>query len=103
MPEYTADVVATGVLRVLEAVRLCGLEKTCRIYQACLLYTSGINMSVREYGVYQAFSVPFFILIGITGSMLCIWVGKAFQNCIVGTVLAYIGQNTICLLYTSSV
>ena len=58
----------------------------------------GINMSVREYGVYQAFSVPFFILIGITGSMLCIWGGKAFQNCIVGTVLAYIGQNTIVLL-----
>ena len=34
VPEYTADVVATGVLRVLEAVRLCGLAKTCRIYQA---------------------------------------------------------------------
>ena len=34
VPEYTADIVATGVLRVLEAVRLCGLAKTCRIYQA---------------------------------------------------------------------
>ena len=34
VPEYTADVVATGVLRLLEAVRVCGLEKTCRIYQA---------------------------------------------------------------------
>lgn len=34
VPEYTADVVATGVLRILEAVRICGLEKTCRIYQA---------------------------------------------------------------------
>ncbi len=33
-PEYTANVDATGVLRILEAVRLCGLEKTCRIYQA---------------------------------------------------------------------
>ena len=33
-PEYTANVDATGVLRVLEAVRTCGLEKTCRIYQA---------------------------------------------------------------------
>lgn len=33
-PEFTADVDATGVLRVLEAVRLNHLEKTCRIYQA---------------------------------------------------------------------
>ena len=34
VPEYTADVAAVGVLRVLEAVRVCGLEKKCRIYQA---------------------------------------------------------------------
>ncbi|MDD6280952.1 MAG: GDP-mannose 4,6-dehydratase [Bacteroidales bacterium] len=33
-PEYTANVDAIGVLRILEAVRLCGMEKTCRIYQA---------------------------------------------------------------------
>lgn len=33
-PEFTADVDATGVLRILEAVRLCGLKDTCRIYQA---------------------------------------------------------------------
>lgn len=33
-PEYTANVDAIGVLRVLEAVRMCGLEKSCRIYQA---------------------------------------------------------------------
>ena len=33
-PEYTANVDATGVLRVLEAIRQCGLEKTCRMYQA---------------------------------------------------------------------
>lgn len=34
IPEYTADVDALGVLRILEAVRICGLEKTTRIYQA---------------------------------------------------------------------
>lgn len=34
VPEFTADVDATGVLRVLEAVRVCGLADTCRIYQA---------------------------------------------------------------------
>ncbi len=33
-PEFTADVDATGVLRILEAVRLCGLTGICRIYQA---------------------------------------------------------------------
>ena len=33
-PEFTADVDATGVLRILEAVRQCGLAGSCRIYQA---------------------------------------------------------------------
>ena len=33
-PEFTADVDATGVLRVLEAVRACHLERSCRFYQA---------------------------------------------------------------------
>lgn len=34
VPEFTANTDATGVLRVLEAVRLTGLAGTCRIYQA---------------------------------------------------------------------
>jgi GDPmannose 4,6-dehydratase len=34
MPEYTGDVDAMGTLRVLEAVRLLGMEKDIRIYQA---------------------------------------------------------------------
>jgi len=45
VPEYTADVVAVGVLRILEAVRRCGLEKTCRIYQAS---TSELYGKVEE-------------------------------------------------------
>jgi len=45
VPEYTAEVDAVGVLRVLEAVRLCGLEKTCRIYQAS---TSELYGKVEE-------------------------------------------------------
>ncbi len=54
VPEYTADVVATGVLRLLEAVRICGLEKTCRIYQAS---TSELYGKVEE--VPQSESTPF--------------------------------------------
>ena len=54
VPEYTADVVATGVLRVLEAVRICGLEKTCRIYQAS---TSELYGNVEE--VPQRETTPF--------------------------------------------
>ncbi|MDE6342050.1 MAG: GDP-mannose 4,6-dehydratase [Muribaculaceae bacterium] len=33
-PEYTANVDATGVLRILEGIRQCGLAETCRFYQA---------------------------------------------------------------------
>lgn len=44
-PEFTADVDATGVLRILEAVRLCGLGDTCRIYQAS---TSELYGKVEE-------------------------------------------------------
>lgn len=33
-PEYTADVDALGTLRLLEGIRLLGLEKSCRFYQA---------------------------------------------------------------------
>lgn len=33
-PEYTADVVGTGTLRLLEAIRILGLEKKTRFYQA---------------------------------------------------------------------
>ena len=55
VPEYTADVVATGVLRVLEAVRICGLEKTCRIYQAS---TSELFGKVQE--VPQKETTPFY-------------------------------------------
>jgi len=54
VPEYTADVVATGVLRVLEAVRLCGLAETCRIYQAS---TSELYGKVEE--VPQKETTPF--------------------------------------------
>ena len=53
-PEYTADVVATGVLRLLEGIRQCGLAKTCRFYQAS---TSELFGKVEE--VPQNENTPF--------------------------------------------
>ena len=53
-PEFTADVDATGVLRVLEAVRACHLEKTCKVYQAS---TSELYGKVEE--VPQNENTPF--------------------------------------------
>lgn len=53
-PEFTADVDATGVLRILEAVRQCDLTDTCRIYQAS---TSELYGKVEE--VPQNESTPF--------------------------------------------
>ena len=53
-PEFTADIDATGVLRILEAVRHAGLTKTCRIYQAS---TSELYGKVEE--VPQNENTPF--------------------------------------------
>lgn len=54
VPEFTADVVAVGTLRVLEAVRLCGLKDKCRIYQAS---TSELFGKVEE--IPQTEKTPF--------------------------------------------
>ena len=53
-PEYSGDVDALGVLRVLEAVRVCGLTKSCKVYQAS---TSELYGKVEE--VPQRETTPF--------------------------------------------
>ena len=54
-PEYTADVDAVGTLRLLDALRSCGLEKSCRFYQAS---TSELYGLVRERP--QSETTPFY-------------------------------------------
>ena len=54
-PEYTANADAIGSLRVLEAIRLLGLEKTCRFYQAS---TSELYGKVQETP--QTETTPFY-------------------------------------------
>ena len=55
VPEYTAEADAVGTLRLLEAVRILGLEKETRIYQAS---TSELFGKVQE--VPQRESTPFY-------------------------------------------
>lgn len=55
MPEYTANVDGLGALRILEAVRILGLEKKTKIYQAS---TSELYGKVQE--VPQSETTPFY-------------------------------------------
>ena len=55
LPEYTAETDGVGTLRLLEAVRICGLEKTTRIYQAS---TSELYGKVQE--IPQTETTPFY-------------------------------------------
>ncbi|MDH5573433.1 MAG: GDP-mannose 4,6-dehydratase [Gammaproteobacteria bacterium] len=54
-PEYTADAVGMGALRILEAIRIAGLEKKTRYYQAS---TSELYGEVRE--IPQKETTPFY-------------------------------------------
>lgn len=54
-PEYTANSDAIGTLRLLEALRILGMEKTCRFYQAS---TSELYGLVQE--VPQSETTPFY-------------------------------------------
>ncbi|MFZ4739783.1 MAG: GDP-mannose 4,6-dehydratase [Bacteroidales bacterium] len=55
VPEYTAEADAVGTLRILEAVRILGMEKKCRIYQAS---TSELYGKVQE--IPQKETTPFY-------------------------------------------
>ncbi|WP_213272845.1 GDP-mannose 4,6-dehydratase [Hyphomonas sp.] len=54
-PEYTANADAVGTLRLLEAIRILGLDKSCRFYQAS---TSELYGLVQE--VPQSETTPFY-------------------------------------------
>ena len=48
VPEYTAEADAVGTLRLLEAVRILGLEKKCKIYQASTSELFGLVQEVPQ-------------------------------------------------------
>ena len=56
LAEYTADVDGTGTLRLLDAIRTCGLEKSVRFYQASTSEMYGrirFQVSTFFYNMFQ--------------------------------------------------
>merc|ERR1711985_208677 len=47
-PEYTSQADAVGTLRLLEAIRTVGLEKTCRLYQASTSELFGLVQEIPQ-------------------------------------------------------
>lgn len=68
LSEYTAEVDAIGTLRLLDAIRTCGLEKSVKFYQAS---TSELYGKVAE--IPQSETTPFYPRSPY---------GKLFSNCI---------------------
>ena len=71
-PEFTADVDAVGVLRILEAVRTNRLEKTCRIYQASTseLYGKVEEVPQNENTPFHPYSPKSFALLAVHHGIL---------------------------------
>ncbi|UBZ15853.1 GDP-mannose 4,6-dehydratase [Flagellimonas marinaquae] len=76
LPEYTAETDAVGTLRLLEAIRICGLEKKTRIYQAS---TSELYGKVRE--IPQSETTPFYPRspYGVA-KMYAFWITKNYRE-----------------------
>ena len=56
-PEYTANADALGTLRLLEAMRILGLEKAARFYQASTPLAEGLAATYRWYVAHHATAV----------------------------------------------
>lgn len=76
VPEYTADVDAIGPLRILEAIRILGLENKTRFYQAC---TSEMYGRVQE--IPQTENTPFYPVSPYgTAKLYGYWITKNYRE-----------------------
>lgn len=68
------------------------------LYVGLVIFNGRLNMSIREYGRFDSLSVPFFLIVSVTGSVLCIWVCKWTEKLKINSFLRYIGTHTIELM-----
>ena len=76
VPEYSGDVDAIGTLRVLEAVRILGLEKTTKVYQASTseLYGKVEEIPQRETTPFHPYS-PYAV-----AKQYAFWITKEYRE-----------------------
>lgn len=76
VPEYTANADGIGELRLLEAVRLCGIEKTCKVYQASTseLYGKVEECPQRETTPFHPYS-PYAV-----AKQYAFWITKGYRE-----------------------
>ena len=87
-PEYTADVDGLGALRILEAVRLLGLTKKTKVYQASTSELYGLVQEVPQT------EKPLFIRAPPAGSRNCMRIGLLS---ITGRPMAFLLLTVFCL------
>lgn len=78
--------------------RLWLILLTLAAYVGMVEFNGRLNMSIREYGKFDGLSLPFFLIVSVSGSTLCIWFSKLIQNLKAGTFLSYLGTHTIELM-----
>lgn len=65
------------------------------IYLGMATFNGYLNTSVRIYGNYGALSVPLYMIVSVSGSILCIWVAKWIQRLKLGDLMAYMGTHSM--------
>lgn len=75
-----------------------GVGAMLLLYVGTAAINGYLNTSVRIYGRFDSLSVPFYMIVSISGSILCIWVSKWIQNLKLGSLLAYFGTHSIELI-----
>lgn len=106
---WSVDIAFSGAILMIIGTlleRKCDIRKWKKrwifliavLYFVLATFNPGINISVRKYGAYGNGSIPLFILIGICGSVLCMWIGTVLESVWIGKIFAYIGRNTVFIL-----
>ena len=88
-----------GKSAYMQEIRWKMLILILAVYIICCYCNEGINISIRIYGNYVGINVIFVCMIGMAGSLLCIYLSKKLELVpVIRDIFEYIGKNTIIIL-----